>query len=157
MDPGFRGQPVTVQCAISQNGHDVSVRCGTDAEMLGTIRRRSVTFQTASVPSVTFVAAVDGSSTVFRGTWHLNHPDVVRNGRFEATKHMIGALRLGWSPDRVGTYRLHVRERMVTAGSNEVLIIPDQLVPASTAGPRFAWLDPAERLGVRLWYVRVLP
>jgi 4-amino-4-deoxy-L-arabinose transferase-like glycosyltransferase len=72
-------------------------------------------------------------------------------------RHMLGHLRLAWNPDRFGTYRLHVPERMVRAGSNEVIIIPDELVPASSAGPRFAWLDPAERLGVRLWYVRVLP
>jgi hypothetical protein len=72
-------------------------------------------------------------------------------------RHMLGHLRLGWNPERVGAYRLHVPERMVRAGSNELLIIPDALVPASAAGPRFGWVDPGERLGVRLWYVRVLP
>jgi hypothetical protein len=72
-------------------------------------------------------------------------------------RYMLGHLRLGWNPERVGAYRLHVPERMVRAGSNELLIIPDELVPASTAGPRFGWVEPGERLGVRLWYVRVLP
>lgn len=72
-------------------------------------------------------------------------------------RHMLGDLHLGWNPERVGMYRMRVFERMVNIGSNELLIIPDQLVPASTAGPRFAWINPAERLGVRLWYVRVLP
>jgi hypothetical protein len=72
-------------------------------------------------------------------------------------RHVVANLRLDWNPDRVGAYRLHVPEWMVSAGSNELLIIPNQLVPAATAGPRFAWLDPAERLGVRLWYVRVVP
>jgi 4-amino-4-deoxy-L-arabinose transferase-like glycosyltransferase len=72
-------------------------------------------------------------------------------------RHILGHLRLGWDPSRVGTYRLHVPERMVRVGGNELLIISDQLVSASSAGPRFAWLDPTERVGVRLWYVRVLP
>jgi len=30
-------------------------------------------------------------------------------------------------------------------------------VTAGSAGPRFAWLDAGERIGVRFWYVRVLP
>jgi hypothetical protein len=52
---------------------------------------------------------------------------------------------------------LRVREDIVNAGSNELIIIPASVTPAGSAGPRFAWLDPAERIGVRLWYVRVLP
>jgi hypothetical protein len=34
--------------------------------------------------------------------------------------------------------------------------LPDTTVTAESAGPRFAWLDPADRIGVRLWYLRVL-
>ena len=72
-------------------------------------------------------------------------------------RHLVGRLRLSWNPERVGSYRLRVREDIVTAGSNELIVIPSSVVPASAAGPRFAWLDPNERIGVRLWYVRVLP
>jgi hypothetical protein len=72
-------------------------------------------------------------------------------------RHLVGAIPLGWNPERVGTYRVRVTERMVTAGSNELIIIPNTLVTAGTAGPRFTWLDPADKIGVRLWYVRILP
>jgi hypothetical protein len=41
--------------------------------------------------------------------------------------------------------------------SNELALLPRTLVAASAAGPRFGWLDPNDRVGVRLWYVRVLP
>jgi hypothetical protein len=37
------------------------------------------------------------------------------------------------------------------------MVVPETLVRASLAGPRFAWLDPADSIGIRLWYVRVLP
>ena len=79
------------------------------------------------------------------------HVDVLFN------RHLIGRLRLSWNPERVGSYRLRVREAIVSAGSNELILIPSSLVPVSSAGPRFAWLNPTERIGVRLWYVRVLP
>jgi Dolichyl-phosphate-mannose-protein mannosyltransferase len=72
-------------------------------------------------------------------------------------RHLVGRLRLSWNPERVGSYRLQVREDIVNAGSNELIIIPASVTPAGSAGPRFSWLDPAERIGVRLWYVRVLP
>jgi hypothetical protein len=71
-------------------------------------------------------------------------------------RHLVGVLRLSWNPERVGSYRVLVRDHMVRA-DNELTIIPGALVPAGSAGPRFAWLDPADRIGVRLWYVRVLP
>ena len=72
-------------------------------------------------------------------------------------RHLVGRLRLSWNPERVGSYRLTLREDIVTAGSNELIIVPASVMPAASAGPRFAWLDPAERIGIRLWYVRVLP
>jgi hypothetical protein len=70
--------------------------------------------------------------------------------------HLVGVLRLSWNPERVGSYRVLVADHMVRS-DNELTIIPGALVAAGSAGPRFAWLDPAERIGVRLWYVRVLP
>jgi hypothetical protein len=72
-------------------------------------------------------------------------------------RHLVGRLRLTWNPERVGSYRLHLRQDIVTAGSNELIIVPASVMPAASAGPRFSWLDPAERIGVRVWYVRVLP
>ncbi|MEO5897042.1 MAG: glycosyltransferase family 39 protein [Vicinamibacterales bacterium] len=70
--------------------------------------------------------------------------------------NLVGNPQLSWDPERVGTYRVRIRADQVKA-INELTIIPEVLVPAGTAGPRFAWLDPTDRLGIRLWYVRVLP
>jgi hypothetical protein len=70
--------------------------------------------------------------------------------------HLVGRPQLSWDPERVGSYRVHVPADRVRA-TTELTIIPEVLVSAGSAGPRFAWLDPADRIGVRLWYVRVLP
>jgi hypothetical protein len=70
--------------------------------------------------------------------------------------HLVGVPRLSWDPERVGSYRVRVQAHMVKA-NNDLTIVPSALVTAGSAGPRFAWLDPADRIGVRLWYVRVLP
>ncbi len=80
-----------------------------------------------------------------------DHVDVLFN------RHFVGRLRLSWDPERVGSYRLRLGESTVSAGSNELIIIPASVMPAGSAGTRFAWLGPHERIGVRLWYVRVLP
>lgn len=70
--------------------------------------------------------------------------------------HLVGLLRLTWDPGRVGAYRVRVKAHMVRS-DNQLTIIPSTLVTAGAAGPRFAWLDAGGRIGVRLWYVRVLP
>ncbi len=72
-------------------------------------------------------------------------------------RHLVGRLSPTTNPERVGSYRLRLRDDIVNAGSNELILVPSSMTPAASAGPRFAWLDPAERLGVRLWYVRILP
>jgi hypothetical protein len=71
-------------------------------------------------------------------------------------RKLAGLIHLTWNPDRVGSYRLALPEPMVRAGSNELTLVPESIVTAAAAGPRFAWLDPAEKIGVRLWYVRVV-
>ena len=70
--------------------------------------------------------------------------------------HLVGVFRLGSDPQRVGSYRFRVHEDMIWR-RNELAIVPDSLVAAGGAGERFGWIDPAEQIGVRLWYVRVLP
>jgi hypothetical protein len=72
-------------------------------------------------------------------------------------RQLIGTVRLGWNPERVGSYRITLPASMVSKGSNELTFAPEVLTPASEAGPQFDWIDPAERIGIRLWYVRVLP
>ena len=72
-------------------------------------------------------------------------------------RKLIGHLRLSYDPQRVGAYRLRAGEDIVRRGSNEIVVIPSATVPAGAAGPRFDWLNPSDAIGVRLWYVRVLP
>jgi hypothetical protein len=71
-------------------------------------------------------------------------------------RQLLATLILTWSPDRVGTYPLLLPADKVRAGMNELTIVPDTLVPAASAGSRYAFRDPGDLLGVRLWYVRVL-
>jgi 4-amino-4-deoxy-L-arabinose transferase-like glycosyltransferase len=71
-------------------------------------------------------------------------------------RQLLGIVPLRFDPARMGSYRLRLPGPMVRAGSNELTILPDTVVSAASAGPRFDWLDPAARLGIRLWYVRVL-
>jgi hypothetical protein len=72
-------------------------------------------------------------------------------------RQFVARFPLTWNPERVGAYRLPLHAYQVRNGSNEVVLIPDTLVAAGNAGPRFAWLKPEERIGIRLWYVRILP
>ena len=84
-------------------------------------------------------------------------PDVQHRVTVLLNRQVIARLDLSWDPQRVGSYRVHLPEQYVRPGANELVLVPDSLVPASAAGPRFAWVGPEARLGVRLWLVRVLP
>ena len=70
--------------------------------------------------------------------------------------HLVGMFRLGSDPQRVGSYRFRVHEHMIWR-RNELTIVPESLVAAGSAVERFGWIDQSEQIGVRLWYVRVLP
>jgi hypothetical protein len=69
---------------------------------------------------------------------------------------LVARFQLGWDPERFGSYRLHLQPHQVRPGRNELTLVPDALVPAASAGPRFAWVPREDRIGIRLWYVRVL-
>jgi hypothetical protein len=71
-------------------------------------------------------------------------------------RQLLGSVHLRSDPMRMGAYRLRLPEEQVRVGSNELTIVPDTVVTAASAGPRFDWLDASDRIGVRLWYVRVL-
>lgn len=71
-------------------------------------------------------------------------------------RQLLATLILTWKPDRVGSYPLVLPSDKVRVGMNELTIVPDTLVPAASAGSRYGFRDPVDRLGVRLWYVRVL-
>jgi len=77
--------------------------------------------------------------------------------RVQLNRRPVGALDLVWNPERVGSYRLRLPADAVRVGRNELVLIPESMVAAGAAGPRFAWLEPGQLIGVRLWYVRVLP
>lgn len=69
---------------------------------------------------------------------------------------LVGRIRLSWDPQRVGAYRISLPAEWVKVGDNVITLVPETTVTAGSAGPGFTWLDPADTIGVRLWYVRVL-
>lgn len=72
-------------------------------------------------------------------------------------RHHLGRLQTVPNPERIGSYRLTLPRDIVTAGSNEIIVVPATMTTAGAAGDRFAWLAPSDPVGVRLWYVRVVP
>ena len=83
-------------------------------------------------------------------------PDLQERVTVLFNRQLLGRLRLSWDPQRVGSYRITLPVEWVKAGDNEITLVPERMVAAGSAGQRFAWLDPAEQIGVRMWYVRVL-
>src|SRR5690606_12597350 len=73
--------------------------------------------------------------------------DVLLNGQ------LVARPDLEFDPQRVGSYRISIPPERVREGENELELIPDRLVPAREAGDRFAWLDPATQIGLRVWYI----
>src|SRR5258708_2713089 len=69
---------------------------------------------------------------------------------------LVGRIRLSWDPQRVGSHRVALPVEWVKIGDNEITLVPETTVTAGSAGARFAWLDPTDTIGVRLWYVRVM-
>ena len=84
-------------------------------------------------------------------------PATQRRATVLFNSQLVGLLRLDWNPLRVGSYSVSLPAAWVKPGINELTIIPDVLVPAKLGGTRFEWIDDSESLGVRLWYVRLLP
>lgn len=83
-------------------------------------------------------------------------PDVQKRVTVLLNRRLLGPLLLSWNAERVGSYRLTLPAEWVRAGDNEIELIADTMVPAAAGGARFAWLRPDERVGLRLWYLRVL-
>jgi hypothetical protein len=83
-------------------------------------------------------------------------PDRQRRAVVLLNHQLLATLILTWNPDRVGSYPLVLPPDKVRVGMNELTIVPDTLVPATSAGERYANQDPDDHLGVRLWYVRVM-
>jgi hypothetical protein len=83
-------------------------------------------------------------------------PDIQQRVTVLFNRQLLGTLKLSWNPERMGSYRLSLPVAWTRDGDNEITLVPDTLVAAAAGGPRYAWLDPAEKLGVRVWYLRVL-
>lgn len=64
---------------------------------------------------------------------------------------------LDWNPQRVGSYSVRLPSEWTRTGTNQLVLIAEPMVAPDAAGPRYAWVGPAERFGVRLWYVRLVP
>ena len=84
-------------------------------------------------------------------------PDVQQTVSVLFNRRLVGRLRLTWDPERVGTYRVHLPPEATHPGGNELVIIPEPMIQAASAGPRYAWIESDAQIGVRLWYVRILP
>jgi len=83
-------------------------------------------------------------------------PDHQRRAVVLLNNQLLATLLLTWNPQRVGSYPVLLPADKVRVGMNTLTIVPDTLVSAGSAGARYAGRDADERLGVRLWYVRVL-
>jgi len=83
-------------------------------------------------------------------------PDVQQRITVLFNRQLIGTLRTAFSPDRVGSYAVHLPAAWVRTGENEITVVAEPMVAAGSAGPRFAWLEPAQQVGVRFWYLRIL-
>ena len=83
-------------------------------------------------------------------------PEAHQRVRVLLNRQQIAQFPLAWNPDRVGAYSVTLPADVVRAGSNELVIIPEPTVAAGSTGPHLAWLDPRQRIGVRLWYLRIV-
>ncbi|MEN3340373.1 MAG: Dolichyl-phosphate-mannose-protein mannosyltransferase [Acidobacteriota bacterium] len=83
-------------------------------------------------------------------------PELQRRATILLNRQLLGTVYLQSDPLRMGAYRLRLPQDRIRVGVNELTIVPETVVTAGSAGPRFDWLDPSARAGVRLWYVRVL-
>ncbi|MGH9411415.1 MAG: glycosyltransferase family 39 protein [Vicinamibacterales bacterium] len=70
---------------------------------------------------------------------------------------LVDTLHPVWDPSRVGSYEVPLPPAWMKSGVNALTLVPDAMVPARLAGPRFGWIEPSADIGVRLWQVRLVP
>ena len=83
-------------------------------------------------------------------------PEIQKRVTVLLNRHRLGTLLVSWNPDRVGSYRLILPHGWIRVGDNELEVVPDTMVTAASGRSPLPWLEPHERLGLRLWYLRVL-
>jgi Dolichyl-phosphate-mannose-protein mannosyltransferase len=69
----------------------------------------------------------------------------------------IGVLDLTWNPERVGEYRVAVPPSAVRRGVNTLALRAENMVPMERAGAAFPEVPRNREVGLRLWYMLVLP
>ena len=96
MDPDFRGNPgPPVECTFKQKGTELTVKCGSGAEMKGTVRGRTVTwgYEKTGIPPmtedrlvVTHTTEINDSGTELKGTWRVTSGVMDKSGKVGAKK-----------------------------------------------------------------------
>jgi hypothetical protein len=69
----------------------------------------------------------------------------------------IGALDLGWNPERVGEYSIVLPQSAVRQGLNTLTFRSKQMVPVARAGSAFPEMPRDSEVGFRFWYILVVP
>jgi hypothetical protein len=77
--------------------------------------------------------------------------------RVLVNQHPVGILDLGWNPERVGEYQLLLPRDAIRLGANEVSLWSDVMAPIGRTGTAFPEIPRAQAVGLRLWYLRIVP
>jgi hypothetical protein len=85
-----------------------------------------------------------------------DRPGLTATAAIFVNRHHLGDVALVSTEGRMGSYRFSIPADLVE-GANRLRIMAPTLVPAGQAGPQFAFLPPDQLVGLRLWYVRVVP
>lgn len=84
-------------------------------------------------------------------------PNVGQRLRVFFNGRPVGLLPLAWNPERIGSYRIGLPFDATRERRNTLVLAVEPTIAVGDADPRFAWMAPGERIGIRLWYVRVTP
>ncbi|MES1255559.1 MAG: hypothetical protein ABUS56_08125, partial [Acidobacteriota bacterium] len=80
-----------------------------------------------------------------------------QNVRVLLNQQPVGAFDLAWNPDRIGEYQVLLPAYAARVGANVLTVASDTLNPIGRAGRVFPEIPRDEQVGIRLWYVRIIP
>lgn len=90
LDPDLSGVQSTLECEITQDGRAITVECGEEAPMAGTIDGPAVKFVMMTgdngLLQAKFTGALNDDGNGIVGTWRLEDTGGNRIGRFKAQK-----------------------------------------------------------------------
>jgi hypothetical protein len=72
-------------------------------------------------------------------------------------QHPVGVFDLQWHPERVGEYQVVLPPQAARLGANELTVWSDVVAPIGQIGAAFPEIPRDQRVGIRLWYVRIIP